>query len=148
MKYEVYADIKSTPDFDMFDFVSIGKNGAIPKRVVFQKTRINNVYHMVFGDVDDNGEIDYYSVSDNGDRNKILATVVKTVEDYTQRYPDRWIAFTGSTIARTRLYRMAVELYHKELSAKFDVYAYVENKIVPFVKGLNISAFLIKRKIV
>jgi hypothetical protein len=43
---------------------------------------------------------------------------------------------------------MAMELYYKELSAKFGVYAYVENKIVPFVKGLNINAFLIKRKIV
>ena len=147
MKYDVYDDIKVADDFNVFDFISIGKNGAILKRIAFTKTEWDNVYNLVFGDVDKNDEINDRSVSDNGDRNKILATVVKTVGDYTQKYPDRWIFFSGSTNERTRLYRMAVGIHFEELSAKFDIYAYVNEKMIPFVKNLKINAFLVKRKV-
>jgi hypothetical protein len=70
------------------------------------------------------------------------------VEAYTKKYPDRWIIFRGSTTERTRLYRMAVGLYLEELSTKFEIYAFVNENVVPFVKNLKINAFLIKRKIV
>ena len=128
MKYEVYGDIQVTDDFNVFDFVSNGKNGAIPKRVAFTKTERNKVYNLAFGDVDEEDEIDDYSVSNNGDRDKILATVTYIVDAYTQRYPDRWIIFRGSTMERTRLYRMAVGRHLEELSAKFDIYTYVDEK--------------------
>ena len=148
MKYEVYGDIEVTDDFNVFDFVSDGRNGSIPKRVAFTKTEWNNVYNLAFGDIDDDNDIDDYSVSNNGDRNKILATVASIVEAYTKKYPDRWIIFRGSTTERTRLYRMAVGLYLEELSTKFEIYAFVNENVVPFVKNLKINAFLIKRKIV
>jgi len=48
---------------------------------------------------------------------------------------------------RTRLYRMAIGLNFEELSAKFDIYVYGQNGIVPFSKNMEINAFLIKRKI-
>lgn len=147
MKYEVYGDIEVTDDFNVFDFVSYGRNGSISKRVAFTKTEWNNVYNLAFGDIDDDNEIDDYSVSNNGDRNKILATVASIVEAYTKKYPDRWIIFTGSTTERTRLYRMAVGLHIEELSAKFEIYGYSDAKVIPFLKNLRISAFLIKRKI-
>ncbi|MFC3830224.1 MULTISPECIES: DUF6934 family protein [Niastella] len=86
-------------------------------------------------------------MSDNGDRNKILATVAKAVDDFTEKYPDRWVIFRGSTRERTRLYRMAVGINQDELSAKFEIYVYVEDQILPFAKNLEINAFLIKRKI-
>lgn len=146
MKYEVYTGIKVTDDFNVFDFVSTGKNGAIPKRIVFHETEWYKVYNLVFGDVDGEDEIDDRSISDNGDRNKILATIVKVIEDYTEKYPDRWVMFEGSTNGRTRLYRMAVGLNLEELTAKFEIYAYVDGNVIPFIKNLKINAFLIKRK--
>lgn len=147
MKHEAYGDVKVTDDFSVFDFFSTGRNGAILKRIVFIKTERDNVYSLVFGDVDNDGKVDYYSVSNNGDRNIILATIVKAVGGYTQKYPDRWIFFSGSTNERTRLYRMAVGLNLEELSAEFEIYAYVDGQIVPFVKNMKIDGFLIKRKI-
>ncbi len=42
---------------------------------------------------------------------------------------------------------MAVGLHYEELSAKFEIYAYVDEKIIPFVKDLEINAFLVKRKV-
>ena len=89
MKYELYGDIEITDDFNVFDFISNGKKGAIPKRVAFTKTEWNQVYNLAFGDIDDNNEIDDHSVSDNGDRNKILATIAYIVDVYTKRYPDQ-----------------------------------------------------------
>jgi hypothetical protein len=75
MKYEMYFDFRFTQDFSVIDFTSTGKNGAIPKRIIFSTTELENVYNLAFGDIDENGEIDDCRISDNGDRNKILATV-------------------------------------------------------------------------
>jgi hypothetical protein len=146
MKYDVYGAIEITDDFNVFDFMSCGKKGVIQKRVAFTKTELENVYNLAFGDVDADGDINDYSVSDNGDRNKILATVVYIIDAYTKRYPDRWIIFRGSTIERTRLYRMAVGLHLEELSAKFEIYGYVDENVIPFGKNLKINTFLVKRK--
>jgi len=146
MKFEAYEDIEVNDDFTVFGFISTGENGDIPKRVVFTKTKWNKVYSLSFGDVNEDDEIDYYSISNNGDRNKILVTIFNIAGDYTKRFPEHWISFTGSTTQRTRLYRMALGLHLEELSDIFKIYAYVDGKVVPFVKNMKINAFLIKRK--
>ncbi len=147
MKYEVYTEIEVTDDFNVFDFISTGKNGDILKRVSFNKTERVGVYNLAFGDVGEDNEIDDYAVTDNGDRNKVLATVAAIVEVYTKRFPNRWIIFRGSTQERTRLYRIAVGLHLEELSALYQILAYKEGQLMPFAKNLEINAFLIKRKI-
>jgi hypothetical protein len=146
MKYEVYTEIEVTDDFDIFDFISTGRNGDVLKRVAFSKTEQENIYNLALGDVDEENDINDYAVTDNGDRNKVLATVVSIVEAYTKRFPDRWIFFRGSTAERTRLYRIAVGLHLDELSRLYEIRAYVDGDVVPFVKDLKINAFLIKRK--
>jgi hypothetical protein len=146
MKYEVYTGFVVSDDFSRFDFVSHGENGPIHKRVAFTRTEMDKVYNLAFGDVGEDGELDDLSVSDNGDRNKVLATVVNIVTSYTNRYPDRWIAFKGSTENRTRLYRMAVGLHLEELSLKFEIYGLAGEQLVPFTKNLKINAFLITKK--
>jgi hypothetical protein len=90
--------------------------------------------------------VDDLTVSDNGDRNKVLATVVKIVDAYMTQFPDRWIAFKGSTESRTRLYRMAIGLNLEELSVKFSIFGLVGEKWMPFAKDLNVRAFLITIK--
>lgn len=147
MKYEVYTEIEVTDDFNVFDFISIGKHGEILKRVAFSKTDEEGIYNLALGDVDEDNEIDDYAVTDNGDRNKVLATVAAIVEAYTSRFPDRWIIFRGSTEERTRLYRIAVGLHLVELSGLYEILAYANEELVPFDKNLKINAFLIRRKI-
>lgn len=148
MKYEVYTVLTITDDFSVIDFKSLGKNGAIAKRITFTATELDNVYNLAFGDINEDGEIDDYNISDNGDRNKILATIVNVVDDYTKKYPNRWIIFRGSTKERTRLYRMAIGINLEELAVKFDIYAVCQEDLMPFAKNMEINAFLIKRKIV
>ena len=109
-------------------------------------TEMDNIFNLAFGDVGENGEFDDLRISDNGDRNKILATVVNIITSYTDRYPGRWILFQGSTESRTRLYRMAIGLNLEELSVKFEIYTFEEDKLVLFCKNMNVNAFLIMRK--
>ena len=146
MKYEMYSQFEINHDFSAIDFISIGKNGAIPKRITFTTTELGNVYNLAFGDVDENGDLDDCRISDNGDRNKILATVFYVVDTYTKKYPERWIFFSGSTKERTRLYRIAVGLNLEELSQIFEIYAFVQEELKLFAKNMEINAFVIKRK--
>ena len=102
---------------------------------------------MAFSDIDDDGEIDDIRISDNGDRNKILATIAKAVDEYTNLYPRRWVLFLGSTSHRTRLYRMAIAINLAELQPKFDIYGQVEDEFIPFYRNMPATAFLVRKKI-
>jgi hypothetical protein len=146
MKYEMYSQLVFDQYFNVIDFISTGKKGAIAKRIIFTTTALENVYNLAFGDIDENGEVDDCRISDNGDRNKILATVFHVVNVYTKKYPERWIIFSGSTKERTRLYRIAVGLNLDELSQIFDIYAFVQEELKLFAKNMETNAFVIKRK--
>jgi hypothetical protein len=145
MKYDIYKEIRVTDDYSIFDFISTGKRGSIPKRIEFMPTEVDGFFNLAFGDVDENGEIDDYSISDNGDRNKILATVAYTVDIYLSKYPERWVYFRGSTEERTRLYRMAIGLNIDELSLKYNIYIEQKDGIVPFQKDIEIIGLLVKK---
>jgi hypothetical protein len=147
MKYDVYKDIEVRDEFSVFDFVSTGERGNILKRVAFNETEKAGVYNLAFGDVDKDNRIDDFAVTDNGDRNKVLATIAVIVETYTRKYPDRWIIFRGSTRERNRLYRMAIALHADELSALYDIWVYKDERLILFDKNVIMSAFLIIRKI-
>jgi hypothetical protein len=150
MRYEYYADVKFDVGYSKFDFISEGRNGSIPKRVLFTPTPWPNIYNLAFGDIKECGSVDDLRISDNGDRNKILATILKVVEAYTDKFPERYVYFRGSTEHRTRLYRMAISLHLEELFAMFEIYVDIKGEwdFVPFQKGLNIKAFLVKRKFI
>ncbi|NSL89328.1 hypothetical protein ECE50_020975 [Chitinophaga sp. Mgbs1] len=147
MKYEVYKDLYIRDMYAIFEFFSIGPKGLIPKRIAFIPTEYPDIYNLVFGDINMNDEIDDYSVSDNGDRNKVLATVAYAVEIYLNKHPNRYVFFTGSTKERTRLYRMAIGLNFDELSSKFNIYCQTDTGIIPFQKNIPITGLLIKRKL-
>jgi hypothetical protein len=108
------------------------------------------VVNLAFGNVTEDDEIDDKIISDNGDRNKILATVANVVRLFTDKYPGKMVYFKGSTEERTRLYRIAVGINLEELSENFEIYAEVGDNedFVPFCKNMVIKAFLIKRKLV
>jgi len=146
MQYENYPSFHIADDLSVFEFRSVGRNGTIHKRIVFSQTNISGIYNLALGDVDENGEINDSRISDNGDRNKILATVVNAVDEYTKKYPRRRIAFKGNTDERTRLYRMVIGLHLDELSSKFDIFGLVDHQFVPFKPNMSAEAFLVKKK--
>jgi hypothetical protein len=139
--------LKAEKSLMVFEFVSEGPKGKIPKLVKFSETNIENVFNLAFGDKDlKSGEIDDKVVSNNSDSEKVLATVVATVYAFTDKYPESWIFAMGSTKGRTRLYRMGITKYLNDIRKDFEVLGLKENLWHPFKKEIEYEAFLVKRK--
>lgn len=146
-KYKVKSNLAKTS----FVFTSNGPKGNIVKLVLYSKMKakgFKNVYNLSFGDkllnLDD---IDDTVVTDNQDRDKVLATVVNTIISFTNKHPKAQIYFEGSNDARTRLYRMTINKHLDELSEVFEIRGIYEQQLLPFNKNINFSSFLIRRKI-
>jgi hypothetical protein len=92
------------------------------------------------------GQIDDRIITNNGDSLKVLATVASTVYAFTSKYPDIWVFATGSTIVRTRLYRMGLTNNLAEISVDFDVYGLKNDIWEIFITGEDYEAFMVKRK--
>ena len=146
MRKEIYDDFIVANDLHTFKFISKGKKGNISKQVLFIPDEERGFYNLEFGDVRIDGSIDYLTVSNNGDRDKILATIMRIVDIYTTKYPDRIIYFIGSNTERIRLYSMMIALNLEELSVLFNIYAKENKEFIPFTRNMNSTEFLIKRK--
>lgn len=82
-----------------YEFTSIGIKGKIDKMVSFQETNIENLYNLGFGDKDPiTGEIDDTIVTNNGDTEKVLSTIVGIVFAFTQKFPNVWVYAHGIRI--------------------------------------------------
>jgi len=100
---------KTEDKFTIYEFISEGPKGRIRKMVEYTETSTENVYNLGFGDFDEiNNVINDFSVTNNGDSLKVLATVASTVYAFLEKYPNSYILATGSTGVRTRLYRMGI----------------------------------------
>jgi len=130
-----------------FEFISEGPKGLIHKIVRYQPTNLKDVYNLAFGDKDlKSGEIDDTIISNNGDSEKVLASVVSSIYAFTDKYPDSWIYATGSTKARTRLYRIGISKFLSEVTDDFDVFGEKNDDWESFNKNIEYEGFLVKRK--
>lgn len=146
MKLPKYQ-LKSTDTLLSYEFVSEGPKGLIQKRIQFTLINKEEVYNLAFGDKDPvSGEIDDLAISNNGDSEKILATIVGAFYTFWDKNPEAWIFATGSTPSRTRLYQTGIAKYYQYLSEEFEIYGQVEEDWQLFELGKNYLAFLAKRK--
>ena len=146
MNMEQYT-LKAEDSLMVYEFLSEGPKGKIPKLVKFSKTNTRDLFNLAFGDKDlKTGNIDDLIISNNGDSEMVLATVVATVYAFTDKHPEAWIYATGSTLARTRLYRMGITKYIVEIRKDFEVLGMRNNAWYPFRKNVEYVAFLVRRK--
>lgn len=146
MKLPKYQ-LKSTEKLSTFEFVSEGPKGFILKRIQFTLINKEEVYNLAFGDKDlSSGEIDDLAISNNGDSEKILATVVSAVYAFCDKNPECWILAIGSTASRTRLYQIGIGKYYQDLTEEFEIYGQFKDSWELFKLGKNYLAFLAKRK--
>ena len=121
---------KTNPDEDLhsFSFISEGKNGKIEKVIRYEKIT-DDVFNWGFGDKDPiTGKINDKVVTNNGDTEKVLATVVSTVFTFTERNPNAYIYATGSNHVRNRLYRRGITKYLSEALDTFAIYGMLPNQ--------------------
>ncbi len=146
MKLDRY-ELKAGKNLTVFEFISDGPRGQISKLIQFTPTNYKDLYNLAFGDKHtETGQIDDSVISNNGDSERVLATVVATVYAFTDKYPEAWIYATGSTKARTRLYRMGISKYLEDAKKDFVIFGQVHNEWEAFVVGLDCEAFVVKRK--
>lgn len=137
---------KTNDSFLDYEFISEGPKGRIKKVVRFTQIT-HSVFNLGFGDLDEeSGEISDLAVSNNNDSRKVLATVAATVNDVTIKYPGIWVVAKGSTLSRTRLYRMGITNHWAEISADFEIYGLKEENWEPFEQCRDYEAFLVRRK--
>ncbi len=142
-KYTLVSSDKMTT----FEFVSEGNNGKIHKIVQYQPTNLKDVYNLAFGDKNtQTGEVSDEVISNNGDSEKVLATVVATIYAFTDKYPEVWMYATGSTKARTRLYRMGISKFFEEAKNDFDIFGELTDDWEEFKLNIEYEGFLVKRK--
>ena len=121
---------KTNPDEDLhsFSFISEGKNGKVEKVIRYEKIT-NDVFNLGFADKDPiTGKINDKVVTNNGDTEKVLATVVSTVFTFTERNPNAYIYATGSNHVRNRLYRRGITKYLSEALDTFAIYGMLPNQ--------------------
>jgi len=146
MKLDKY-ELKSGEQLEVFEFVSIGPKGKIPKIVQYTPTNYKDLYNLGFGDKNiDCGGIDDFVISNNGDSEKVLATVVATLYAFIDKHKEAMVYATGSTKSRTRLYRMGITKYLDEIKEDFEIYGEFENDWAEFQKDVEYEAFLVKLK--
>lgn len=146
MKVDKYS-LKAESNFTVFEFISEGFRGTIRKLIQFQETNEPNLFNIAFGDKDENtGEIDDLVVSNNGDIEKELATVVAALYAFCEKYPEAFIYATGSTNSRTRLYRMGITKFLDELNADFYLYGQIGDDFYNFEIDQHYVGFLVQRK--
>lgn len=127
-----------------FDFLSIGRT-AIHKAIVYSATPVTNVYSLMLADVEHDGELNVYSISNNGDMRYVLATVYQTLIHFLDLHPNAIVAFTGSTSSRTRLYRSCLSIYLDQLQKNYRVLGQRKNAPEPeiFKPGTDYEYFVI-----
>lgn len=150
MKYEMYTELLVSSDYLVYEFTSTGPRGSIPKMIKFTPNKEEDIYNLAFGTKKEDGSLDDLARDNNNDRNKILATIASVLRIFFDKYPNKWVYFTGSTRERTRLYRMAITLNIEELSVDFEIVGTftAEHRYnhIPFEKGVNFFAFLVRPK--
>ena len=132
----------------VYEFISEGSKGKISKLVIYNETHLHNFYNLAFGDKDQTtGEIDDSTVTNNGDSEKVLATVAATLYTFTDKFPGAMIFASGSTKARTRLYRIGITNNLDLIMEDFEIFGLTKDKNwQPFEKKKDFDAFLVKRK--
>ncbi len=130
-----------------FEFKSEGNKGVIYKIVKFQPTNLKGVYNLAFGDKNlKTGEIDDKIISNNGDSEKVLATVISTVYAFTDKYPESWVYATGSSKSRTRLYRIGISKFIEEVKNDFEILGELEKDWEEFNINTEYRGFLVRRR--
>jgi hypothetical protein len=136
----------SDPAHSTYEFLSAGPNGTIKKVVQF--TAIGpTVYNLGFGDWDEKEQRIRDDVrSNNGDLDRVLATVAFAAIDFMEHHHDAIIFAIGSTAARTRLYQMGIAYNLLEINQFFEIEGFYNGVWESFKRGRNYQAFSLRAK--
>ena len=141
-------EVRTSVNVEAFEFDSIGLQETIKKVVRYSEINIRNFYNLGFGDKDiETGFISDLTVTNNNDSKKLLATVAATLYASMDSHFAATVIATGSTAARTRLYRIGISNNIKDIEKDFIILGLTKNDWEPFRKNVTYFAFLVRRKL-
>lgn len=111
-----------------FYFTSIGRKGAIRKIIKFQPLSKPQYYNISFGNLIDDNTVDDKNITDNGDSQKVLATIAHSVLFFTNENKIARIIVVANSPAKTRLYRIGISNNLYEITKKFHLLGLLDNK--------------------
>lgn len=129
-----------------FTFNSVGKNGIIPKIIIYSKTDLPDYYNLALGDIKPDGSLDVLSKSNNGDMEKILSTVIQTLLVFLAYHPKANVFFAGSTPIRTRLYQIVLNKEIDKVDNTLKVLGLYNDDLEPFEPNKNYEGFVVSKK--
>lgn len=142
-RYHLYGGSSGT----VYSFISKGPAGRIEKIIQYAPTNIPGIYNLSLCDRDPvSGELNDDVTTNNGDTEKVLATVAFSIYLFTDQYSRARIFARGSSASRTRLYRIIIHKHFSILSRDFQVFGLTNNKWEFFVPAFPYDAFLVIRK--
>jgi hypothetical protein len=145
MVHAPYMHLQALRDFSAFQFTSAGMAGSVTRQIRFNGQRDAGVYNFDLRDLPVTKKDEPGRVTDQGDMNTLLATLVQVIEIYTERYPRRTIRLKGDTQEKAHLYRLAVDRHLDMLSPLFIIN--LEEHISPSSdRSIDNIAILLKRK--
>ncbi|WP_409014746.1 DUF6934 family protein [Dyadobacter aurulentus] len=130
-----------------FEFISKGSCKADRKIVIYSPVAANfNQYNLFLGHLLADGNLCDLTITNNGDMETIIATVIRTISLFLGKYPQRSVYFTGSTPARTRLYRVIISREFLEVTKYYEIYGVTKDNEEPFEPNKNYIGYIVKSK--
>jgi hypothetical protein len=145
MNHKAYT-LNSNTENTRFHFHSVGKRGSFEKVILFTPLT-EAMYNLALLDYNpDSNEYDDLSVTDNGDMPLVLATTFVGIRLFMNAHSDKSVHFKGSTLARTRLYQIAVAKVYDTQNTDFTIYGLKDDVWLHFEPNVNYDSFLITKK--
>jgi hypothetical protein len=145
MIHAPYMHLQALRDFSAFQFTSAGMAGSVTRQIRFNGQRDAGIYNLDLRDLPVTKKDDPGRITDQGDMNTVLATLVQVIEIYTERYPRRTIRLKGDTQEKAHLYRFAIDRHLDMLGPLFIIN--LEEHISPSGdRSIDNIAILLKRK--
>ena len=130
-----------------FEFDSVSEQKTVKKVVAYTPFQDNpELYNLALADAFPDGSFSDKSVTNNDDMEKVMATVVQTLLHFFEKYPTKMIYVEGSTVERTRLYRIIISRELTEIEEIFTIYGILRSKAEQFQKNQHYDAFVISLK--
>jgi hypothetical protein len=107
---------------------------------------MGDYFQMALVDILENGSFDDSTVSDNGDKNKVLSTVFQILSYFLSLYSDSTVLFAGSSPSRTRLYQITISIEFEKATQIFNTSGFYGDSFEPFIKNKSYEAFAISKK--
>lgn len=139
-------DYTISEDKLQYAFLSEGKQGTIPKVILFTHRR-KNEWNLGFGDLQ-NGVINDSIISNNHDAMKIIRTVARTTLEFFEDHLDATIIINPIDEKRKRFYNFIFEHYFAEIDDYFHIIGIINKKKETYSSKKIYDSFKISYKFV